>query len=393
MKKKVFLLFSLLVTLNIFSQQKIALKGIILDQDKLPVPYASIGIISKNIGTTSTEEGTFNFIVTNKEKIDYLEISSIGYQTFKITVNDFLSRKNKTIILKEKTTELSEISIMNTEDYVKMALKNLKNNSISKNHQLKILYRRWSVEDNICRFYIEHFMNVIDRGPSSYITKYAIEESRKSSEYRFIKNLQNRHAIEYMELNNPLRKGIYYGDYKWKKVENSSYDGEDINIIEGLNDTSSLKLYIGYDTFKIYKIEITRKPPKKGKYLYSLYLYKKNKEGKLYLSYHNREWKGSGKVTENVKRILLKQKKITGNYIPIAYRHEVFVLELEEDKKRFEKYKTIEEMDMTLYDIPYNKYFWDNVSLPPETLFYKKNIGELESLFNVPIESQFKLSN
>ena len=305
----------------------------------------------------------------------------------------FYLEKNKTIILKEKTTELSEISIMNTEDYVKMALKNLKNNSISKNHQLKILYRRWSVEDNICRFYIEHFMNVIDRGPSSYITKYSIEESRKSSEYRFIKNLQNRHAIEYMELNNPLRKGIYYGDYKWKKVKNSSYDGEDINIIEGLNDTSSLKLYIGYDTFKIYKIEITRKPPKKGKYLYSLYLYKKNKEGKLYLSYHNREWKGSGKVTENVKRILLKQKKITGNYIPIAYRHEVFVLELEEDKKRFEKYKTIEEMDMTLYDIPYNKYFWDNVSLPPETLFYKKNISELESLFNVPIEDQFKFSN
>ena len=393
MKKKFFLLFSLFVTLNIFSQQKIALKGIILDQDKLPVPYASIGIISKNIGTTSTEEGTFNFIVTNKEKVDYLEISSIGYQTFKITVNDFLSRKNKTIILKEKTTELSEISIMNTEDYVKMALKNLKNNSISKNHQLKILYRRWSVEDNICRFYIEHFMNVIDRGPSSYITKYSIEESRKSSEYRFIKNLQNRHAIEYMELNNPLRKGIYHGDYKWKKIENSSYDGEDINIIEGLNDTSSLKLYIGYDTFKIYKLEITRNPPKKGKYLHSLYLYKKNKEGKLYLSYHNREWRGSGKLTENMKRILLKQKKITGNYIPIAYRHEVFVLELEEDKKRFEKYKTIEEMDMTLYDIPYNKYFWDNVSLPPETLFYKKNSGELESLFNVPIESQFKLSN
>ena len=393
MKKKFFLLFSLFVTLNIFSQQKIALKGIILDQDKLPVPYASIGILSKNIGTTSTEEGTFNFIVTNKEKIDYLEISSIGYQTFKITVNDFLSRKNKTIILKEKTTELSEISIMNTEDYVKMALKNLKNNSISKNHQLKILYRRWSVEDNICRFYIEHFMNVIDRGPSSYITKYAIEESRKSSEYRYIKNLQNRHAIEYMELNNPLRKGIYHGDYKWKKIENSSYDGEDINIIEGLNDTSSLKLYIGYDTFKIYKLEITRNPPKKGKYLHSLYLYKKNKEGKLYLSYHNREWRGSGKLTENMKRILLKQKKITGNYIPIAYRHEVFVLELEQDKKRFEKYKTIEEMDMTLYNIPYNKYFWDNVSLPPETLFYKKNSRELESLFNVPIESQFKLSN
>ena len=55
MKKKFFLLFSLFVTLNILSQQKIALKGIILDQDNLPIPYASIGIINKNIGTTSTE--------------------------------------------------------------------------------------------------------------------------------------------------------------------------------------------------------------------------------------------------------------------------------------------------------------------------------------------------
>ena len=104
MKKKSLLLFSLFVTLNIISQQKIALKGIVLDQDNLPIPYVSIGIINKNIGTTSTEDGTFNFIVTNKEINDNLEISSIGYQTFKIVVNDFLSQKNKTIILKEKTT-------------------------------------------------------------------------------------------------------------------------------------------------------------------------------------------------------------------------------------------------------------------------------------------------
>jgi hypothetical protein len=74
MKKKSLLLFSLFVTLNIISQQKIALKGIVLDQDNLPIPYVSIGIINKNIGTTSTEEGTFNFIVTNKEINDNLEI-------------------------------------------------------------------------------------------------------------------------------------------------------------------------------------------------------------------------------------------------------------------------------------------------------------------------------
>jgi hypothetical protein len=48
---------------------------------------------------------------------------------------------------------------------------------------------------------------------------------------------------------------------------------------------------------------------------------------------------------------------------------------------------------MTLYKLDYNQNFWDNLSLPPETKFYKKNINELEGLFDVPIETQFKFSN
>jgi hypothetical protein len=42
-----------------FSQKKTALKGIILDQENFLISYASIGIINKNIGTTSTDEGSF----------------------------------------------------------------------------------------------------------------------------------------------------------------------------------------------------------------------------------------------------------------------------------------------------------------------------------------------
>jgi hypothetical protein len=333
-------------------------------------------------------------MVTDQEMNDTLQISSIGYDNYKVRIKDFISLKSHKVILKEKTIELSEISIVSTEYYVKKALKNLKNNTVRKKHELKILYRRWSVEDNICRFYIEHFMNVIDRGPSSYISKYSIQESRKSSEYRFIKNFQNRHAIEYMEINNPLRDGMFLNDYEWKKIENSSYDGEDVLIAEGSNNgINSIKLYIGYDSYKIYRLEIIRSPPKVGKYLNAIYLYKKNNEGKLYLSYHNREWGGSAKTPKSVKRHHALKNKSIKEFTPVAYRHEVFVLEIEEDEKKFETYKTIEKMDMTLYEIPYNENFWNSISLPPETSFYKKNIRELESLFNVPIATQFKYSN
>ena len=48
-------------------------------------------------------------------------------------------------------------------------LKKLKENTLNKNHELDLLYRRWSVEDNTCRFLIEQNIKAIDRGPSSYL--------------------------------------------------------------------------------------------------------------------------------------------------------------------------------------------------------------------------------
>ena len=48
---------------------------------------------------------------------------------------------------------------------------------------------------------------------------------------------------------------------------------------------------------------------------------------------------------------------------------------------------------MTLFKIPYDSNFWKNISLPPETAFYKKNIADLESIYDVPIDTQFKYSN
>ena len=352
-----------------FSQEKIALQGSIFDTDNYEVPYAAIGIVKKHIGTSSTDEGTFYFVITEEELEDTLQISCIGYKTFKIKVKDF------------------------PDDYVKRAIKNIKDNTISSNHQLKMLYRRWSVEDNICRFYIEHYINAIDRGPSSYMVDFAIEQSRTSSEYRFVKNEQKIHALRYMEMNNPLRKGLPIRSYKWKKVGDSSYDGEDIIIVEGaINKSDFVRLFIGFDTYSIYKIEMY-KDPQIGKSLEATYIYKKNDKGKLYLSYHNREWKGSSKLTERIKQIMQNNGQYVPNYIPIAYRHEVFVLEVEEDKKKFNIAGMKGDMDMTLFKVPFDTDFWKNISLPPETTFFKKNIKELESLYDVPIETQFKYSN
>jgi len=390
-------LFLLVFSSFIYSQNKTVVEGVIVDEYNYGVPYAAIGILSKNLGTSSNDEGAFYFLVSDKELNDVLEISSIGFKTFKISIKDYISLNEKKIVLEENVTELSGVLVKSNEDYVRLALKNLKENTLNKPHQLKVLYRRWSVEDNICRYYIEHFINVNDRGPYSNISDFNITQTRNSADYRFVNNEQKLHALRYMEWNNPLRKSISVKSYKWRKLGVSNYDGEDVIILNGtgLDDRGnerSLKLFIGFDTYSIYKLEFS-KVPLTGKSMDGIYVYKKNLDGKLYLSYHNREYKAFVKVTERIKNLLLQSGQRSRKYIPMDYRHEVFVIGVEEDKKMFDYTGMTGQKDMTLFKIPYDLNFWKNISLPPETKFYKENISELESLYGVPIETQFEYSN
>lgn len=375
------------------AQESIAITGKILDQNGYEIPYAAVGVLNKNIGSTSTEDGAFYFRVPYNTLEDTLTVSSLGFSTFSIKVNDFLKQAKKEIILEEKTTALSEVVVNSISYYVKNAFKALRTNTVSKNHQLNILYRRWSVEDNLCRFFIEHSINAIDRGPSSYLVKFSVDDARTSADYRFVKNEQKIHALKYMEFNNPLRKGIPLKDYKWTKTGNSSYDNEDVIIAKGeMGNTEKIWLYIGMDSFKIYKLEMEKKP-KIGKKLTATYIYKKNKNDLLYLSYHQREWEGAAPLPENIKKVLKANNKPIRNYIPIGYRHEAYVLDLEENKSNFKVLEGLENKDMTQYKTDYNASFWNTLNIPPHTRFYNKNISELESMYGVQIENQFKYSN
>ena len=117
------LLFFSFQFLFVHGQNRIVVEGVIYDEFNYPVPYASVGILKKNIGTSSTEDGGFKFFVTDNELLDIIEMSSIGFKTYKISVKDFIALKDKTFILKEMIAELSEVTIERPKDIVKKALK------------------------------------------------------------------------------------------------------------------------------------------------------------------------------------------------------------------------------------------------------------------------------
>ena len=388
-----FILLLIFVPYTLNAQKNIPVSGKVIDDTGYEIPYAAIGIVSKNIGTTSTEDGTFYFQISNAELKDTLSISSLGFSTYTLPISQIVKNEKMVIVLEEKTTSLNEVVVNSTSFYVRQALKKLKVNTLNKNHELDLLYRRWSVEDDICRFLIEQNIRAIDRGPSSYLNKFSIENTRTSADYRFVKNEQKLHALKYMEYNNPLRKGLNLSSYKWETIGDSSYDDEDVIIVQGvISGEETITLYIGLDSYKIYKLEMEKKP-KIGKSLTATYIYKNNKADKLYLSYHQREWKGASKLPENVRRAMISASKTPPVYIPIAYRHEVYVLDLVEDKSLFKTGESVSNLDMSNYESNYDVQFWKSLSIPPETKFYRKNIEELEGIYGVSLEDQFKYAN
>ena len=54
-----------------------------------------------------------------------------------------------------------------------------------------------------------------------------------SNDYRFAKKKQQFHAVNMIAKQNPLRKDISLNKFKWKIIDDSSYDGEEVIIIEG----------------------------------------------------------------------------------------------------------------------------------------------------------------
>lgn len=378
--------YILIISSSMIFGQKIVLEGSIVDESNMAIPYVSVTVPETYKGTTSTNEGTFYLKVEKGSLDNILEFSSIGFESFKISIKDFIEKSEKKIIMKENVAVLDEVTLLKPEEYSRIALEKLKETTISDSHQLKVLYRRSSVEDGVVKFFVEHYMYLLDKGPSTqFIKKMQVIEGRLSADYRSYPGQQDRHAIYYMPFTNPLRGGKrHLKGKKWNKVGDTSYDGEDVLILKSGTDVDYLKLYVGLEDNAIYKVETPR----------AVWMYKKNREGKLYLSYHNRIAESRRDLTPDE---LIKRKRVGLPYkkdILFNNLHEVFVLEVVTDKKKI-KVKNYGAFGLDVGDIKvkYNPDFWNDFALPPVTEYFKKTRKDLESHFGVPLDTQFIYSS
>ncbi|MEJ6775428.1 MAG: carboxypeptidase-like regulatory domain-containing protein [Flavobacteriia bacterium] len=134
MKKKILslLIFALSVFFVLPIWAQTSLIGQVLDSaTKEPISYVNIGVLNKNIGTVSDDEGYFQFEVNAQQNgKDTLRFSMIGFESKTYILSDYLKQNPLEIYLSEETTALEEVIL--TSARREFQIKKLGNKTTSK---------------------------------------------------------------------------------------------------------------------------------------------------------------------------------------------------------------------------------------------------------------------
>jgi len=109
MKATTIILFLLCSNVLLFGQ---TISGTVFEKDsEIPVEYVNIGIVGKNIGTVSDQNGRYTLQIAPEYHNDTLRFSCIGYHSHSIKVSDFVNQNNGNVNLEKREYELAEVVI------------------------------------------------------------------------------------------------------------------------------------------------------------------------------------------------------------------------------------------------------------------------------------------
>ena len=192
--KYFFFLFCAVLSLG-FSQTE--LKSKVLDfTNLLPIENASIYIQNTTIGTVSNSDGKFALTVPTKYSQDSLVISSIGFKSYKIPVEQFDNSQD--VFLEEDIASLDEV-VINAEprpttgnDIVLKAIRKLENNLPDSSYIQKGFLRHKERNAKEFKWLIESAITVYDSGYAANSDDYLkinVDEVRKSYDLRDVDSL------------------------------------------------------------------------------------------------------------------------------------------------------------------------------------------------------------
>lgn len=181
----------------------ITFRGRVLDRDeKDPLPFTSISLQDRHIGTISNIDGDFELKIAPEMLRDTVIFSCMGYRQFSLPVRE-IREDAVTIFLQPATFQLKEIQVtyISPEDIIRRIVAKIPLNYASEEHIMTSFYREVLQQD---QHYIDVGEAVIDIRKASYGNTFS-EDKAKLIKGRKSFNVKPFHGVDFK-----IQGGPYY---------------------------------------------------------------------------------------------------------------------------------------------------------------------------------------
>ena len=128
---------------------KVVVMGAVVNQKQMPVPFATVFIENRSLGTIANNEGKFRFVLPANSVSDTLKVSSLGYESQLVYPNQYLT-ENLVIKLKRASIPLKEV-VVRPEDpkyIVRESYDRIKKNYSNRHLIMNAFFREASKQDD-----------------------------------------------------------------------------------------------------------------------------------------------------------------------------------------------------------------------------------------------------
>jgi len=392
-----------LLTFSLASQaQKITISGKAVDNEtKEPLPFATIGIKGKSIGTITNLHGEFDFHIPREFQNDLFVINMLGYQTYEAPVWTLLGTPSLVIEVKKSILVLDEVLIadsLNGGEILQIALSRIEQNYPMQPYLMDGFYRDIKKVGGTYVSLLEAAVKIYDEDYREPRNKFKLRERvgllevRRSIGYesKFTSYFDQDNLLEDLLLHNSIRyrhfpaEQIFFSGLNREK--DSYYNGHEIFVVTH-KQAYSLKVFVEKGTYAIIHTEyesnqeedLTKKRGLESKFVklkrvidFKLF------EGKYYLNYIN--------VDSKVNWYDLKTKQLK---FETELNQSLLINEVSPNfPNRIAATEKMRNYGLQYQDLPYHKEFWDNYNVIKESPLDRKIVEDLEK--HGALEKQFK---
>lgn len=397
-----FTLVLLMTAAHLVQAQRLTISGKVVDKEtKEPLPFASLGVKGKPIGTITNLQGEFDFHIPAEFSNDVFTINMLGYKTYEAPVWTLVAVNTLVIEVEKSTFVLNEVVVSDSlqgGDILQIALSRVTDNYPMTPYLMDGFYRDLKKVGGTYISLLEAAVKIYDEDYSTPRNKFklrervALLEVRRSIGYssKFTSYFDQDNLLGDLLLHNSIRyrqfpeEQVFFDSLKREK--DSYYNSHEIFVVSHKSDYS-LTLYIEKTSYAIIHIEYENSQEEtleKKRGLESKFVNIKRTidfkpyNGKFYLNYIAVDSR------VNWYDIKTKELKFETELNQSLLINEIFP----NTDRRITTNEKMANYGLQYQDLPYNKSFWDNYNVIKESPLDKKIVKDLEK--QGPLERQFK---